>query len=110
MPNLDYNVATTDRLHFFVYNTHNLYIYNLTNYSYRSYVVSMKIPANFMSCETADGRIFITGGGEPGKANRTCHEFVDEQLVARKSMIFERRAHTLTEVHYDENACECWLL
>ena len=61
-----------DQLHFFVYNTHSLYLYDLRTHSYRSYIVSIKIPANFMSIETEDGRIFITGGGEPGKANKTC--------------------------------------
>lgn len=78
MPNLNLNVASNDNLHFFVYNTHSLYMYDIKNKSYHSYVVSLKIPANFMSVETADGRIFLTGGGEPGKANRSCHEFVDE--------------------------------
>jgi hypothetical protein len=78
MPNLNYNVVTNDTLHFFVYNTHNLYLYDLKNHSYRSYVISIKIPANFMSVETADGRIFLTGGGEPGKATRSCYEFLDE--------------------------------
>lgn len=50
-----------------------------------------------MSIETEDGRIFISGGGEPGKAKKTCYEYIENGLVARKDMLFERRAHTLTE-------------
>lgn len=51
-----------------------------------------------MSVENEEGRIFLTGGGEPGRATKSCYEFVGERLVPRKDMIFERRAHTLTSV------------
>ena len=27
-----------------------------------------------------EGRIFLTGGGEPGKATKSCYEFIDERL------------------------------
>ncbi len=87
-----------DTLHFFVYNTHNLFMYNFRTHSYRSYVVNIKIPANFMSVENEEGRIFLTGGGEPGKATKFCYEFIEERLVQRRDMLFERRAHTLTSV------------
>lgn len=98
MPLVGYNREMVDTLHFFVYNTHNLFMYNFQSHSYRSYVVNIKIPANFMSVENEEGRIFLTGGGEPGKATKSCYEFLDERLVQRKDMIFERRAHTLTSV------------
>lgn len=87
-----------DTLHFFVYNTHNLFMYNFRSHSYRSYVVNIKIPANFMSVENEEGRVFLTGGGEPGKATKFCYEFLEERLVQRRDMLFERRAHTLTSV------------
>ena len=76
-------------------------MYNFRTHSYRSYVVNIKIPANFMSVENEEGRIFLTGGGEPGKATRFCYEFVEERLVQRRDMLFERRAHTLTSVLVD---------
>ena len=98
MPVLKYNRDMLDTLHFFVYNTHNLFMYNFRSHSYRSYVVNIKIPANFMSVENEEGRIFLTGGGEPGKATKFCYEFVEERLVQRRDMLFERRAHTLTSV------------
>jgi hypothetical protein len=44
-------------------------------------VVNIKIPANFMSVENEEGRIFLTGGGEPGKATKFCYEFIEERLV-----------------------------
>ena len=40
----------------------------------------------------------MTGGGDPGKATKACYEFVEDKLVARKNMLFERRAHSLTPV------------
>lgn len=98
MPLVGYNREMVDTLHFFVYNTHNLFMYNFSTHSYRSYVVNIKIPANFMSVENEEGRIFLTGGGEPGKATKSCYEFIDERLEQRRDMIFERRAHTLTSV------------
>lgn len=81
MPVLLYNRDMIDTLHFFVYNTHNLFLYNFRSQCYRSYVVNIKIPANFMSVESLEGRIFLTGGGEPGKATKSCYEFVEERLV-----------------------------
>lgn len=81
MPLVGYNREMVDTLHFFVYNTHNLFMYNFQSHSYRSYVVNIKIPANFMSVENEEGRIFLTGGGEPGKATKSCYEFLDERLV-----------------------------
>jgi hypothetical protein len=81
MPLVGYNKEMLDTLHFFVYNTHNLFMYNFRSHSYRSYVVNIKIPANFMSVENEEGRIFLTGGGEPGKATKSCYEFVEERLV-----------------------------
>lgn len=51
VPVLKYNKDMLDTLHFFVYNTHNLFMYNFRTLSYRSYVVNIKIPANFMSVE-----------------------------------------------------------
>lgn len=81
VPILKYNRDMLDTLHFFVYNTHNLFMYNFRTHSYRSYVVNIKIPANFMSVENEEGRIFLTGGGEPGKATKSCYEFVEEKLV-----------------------------
>ena len=81
IPVLVYNREMLDTLHFFVYNTHNLFMYNFRTHSYRSYVVNIKIPANFMSVETEEGRIFLSGGGEPGKATKHCYEFVEERLV-----------------------------
>ena len=98
MPLVGYNREMVDTLHFFVYNTHNLFMYNFSSHSYRSYVVNIKIPANFMSVENEEGRIFLTGGGEPGKATKSCYEFIDERLEQRRDMIFERRAHTLTSI------------
>jgi len=65
--------------------------------------VNIKIPANFMSVENEEGRIFLTGGEEPGKATKSCYEFLDERLIQRKDMIFERRAHTLTSVLENRN-------
>ena len=59
MPLVGYNREMVDTLHFFVYNTHNLFMYNFSSHSYRSYVVNIKIPANFMSVENEEGRIFI---------------------------------------------------
>jgi hypothetical protein len=56
-----------------------------------------------MSVENEEGRIFLTGGGEPGKATKNCYEFLDERLVQRRDMIFERRAHTLTSVLENRN-------
>ena len=81
VPVLKYNRDMLDTLHFFVYNTHNLFMYNFRTRSYRSYVVNIKIPANFMSVENEEGRIFLTGGGEPGKATKFCYEFMEERLV-----------------------------
>lgn len=81
VPVLKYNRDMLDTLHFFVYNTHNLFMYNFRTHSYRSYVVNIKIPANFMSVENEEGRIFLTGGGEPGKATKFCYEFIEERLV-----------------------------
>ena len=101
VPVLKYNRDMLDTLHFFVYNTHNLFMYNFRSHSYRSYVVNIKIPANFMSVENEEGRIFLTGGGEPGKATKFCYEFVEERLVQKRDMLFERRAHTLTSVLVD---------
>lgn len=98
MPLVGYNKEMLDTLHFFVYNTHNLFMYNFRSHSYRSYVVNIKIPANFMSVENEEGRIFLTGGGEPGKATKSCYEFIEERLVQRRDMLFERRAHTLTSI------------
>jgi len=98
IPVLVYNREMIDTLHFFVYNTHNLFMYNFRTHSYRSYVVNIKIPANFMSVETEEGKIFLSGGGEPGKATKNCYEFVEERLVQKANMLFERRAHTLTSV------------
>jgi len=66
-------------------------------------VVNIKIPANFMSVETEEGRIFLSGGGEPGKATKSTYEFVEERLVQRKDMLFERRAHTLTSITIDKH-------
>jgi len=103
MPLVGYNREMVDTLHFFVYNTHNLFMYNFQSHSYRSYVVNIKIPANFMSVENEEGRIFLTGGGEPGKATKSTYEFIDERLVQRRDMIFERRAHTLTSVLANRN-------
>lgn len=51
-----------------------------------------------MSVETREGKIFLTGGGEPGKATKACYEFVGEKLIERRKMLFERRAHSLTPV------------
>jgi hypothetical protein len=104
MPMGGCNPEMMHTLHFFVYNTHNLFMYNFKTHSYRSYVVNIKIPANFMSVETAEGKIFLTGGGEPGKATANCYEFVEERLVARRDMLFERRAHTLTSVVIDKRS------
>ena len=98
MPLVGYNKEMLDTLHFFVYNTHNLFMYNFRSHSYRSYVVNIKIPANFMSVENEEGRIFLTGGGEPGKATKSCYAFMEERLVERRYVLFERRAHTLTSV------------
>ena len=81
VPVLAYNREMLDTLHFFVYNTHNLFMYNFRTHSYRSYVINIKIPANFMSVETEEGKIFLSGGGEPGKATRHCYEFLEERLV-----------------------------
>ena len=81
VPLLYYNRDMVDTLHFFVYNTHNLFMYNFRTHAYRSYVVNIKIPANFMSAETEEGRIFLSGGGEPGKATKSTYEFVEERLV-----------------------------
>jgi len=103
VPLLYYNRDMVDTLHFFVYNTHNLFMYNFRTHSYRSYVVNIKIPANFMSVETEEGRIFLSGGGEPGKATKNTFEFVEERLVQRKDMLFERRAHTLTSITIDKH-------
>ena len=58
MPLVGYNREMVDTLHFFVYNTHNLFMYNFQSHSYRSYVVNIKIPANFMSVENEEGRMF----------------------------------------------------
>ena len=80
MPLVGYNKEMLDTLHFFVYNTHNLFM------------------SNFMSVENEEGRIFLTGGGEPGKATKSCYEFVEERLIQRRDMLIERRAHTLTSV------------
>ena len=43
-----------------------------------------------MSVENEEGRIFLTRGGEPGKAITSCHEFIEEKLVQRRDMLFER--------------------
>ena len=59
MPVLKYNRDMLDTLHFFVYNTHNLFMYNFRTHSYRSYVVNIKIPANFMSVENLVVVIFV---------------------------------------------------
>lgn len=48
-----------------------MYKYHIKNGNYEACKISVKIPANFMSIETEDGRIFISGGGEPGKAKKT---------------------------------------
>ena len=110
VPALAYNREMLDTLHFFVYNTHNLFMYNFRTHSYRSYVVNIKIPANFMSVETEEGKIFLSGGGEPGKATRHCYEFIEERLVQRKDMLFERRAHTLTSVVLDRSKSQIYAI
>ena len=69
---------TNDILHFFVYDTYKLITYNISSNTYRAHEISLRIPANFMSVETADGRIFLTGGGDGRKAYKTCHEFSEE--------------------------------
>lgn len=79
-----------------------MYKYNIRSSSYETWKIGIKIPANFMSIEIDDGRIFISGGGEPGKAKKSCFEFTDSGLISRADMIYERRAHTLTEAR-DQN-------
>ena len=74
-----------------------MYKYNIKASLYEICKIGIKIPANFMSIEIEDGRIFISGGGEPGKAKKSCFEFTDNGLISWADMIFERRAHTLTE-------------
>lgn len=110
IPVLTYNRDMLDTLHFFVYNTHNLFMYNFRSHSYRSYVINIKIPANFMSVENEEGRIFLTGGGEPGKATKNCYEFVEERLVQKRDMLFERRAHTLTSVLVDRSKSQIFAI
>ena len=102
VPNLNHIAERRDNLHFFVYNSHCMYKYNIRSGTYEACKIGVKIPANFMSIETEDGRIFISGGGEPGKAKKACYEYIDNGLIPRKDMIYERRAHTLTETK-DQN-------
>ena len=97
VPNLNYSAQKSDILHFFVYNSHCMYKYNIKTSTYEACKIGVKIPANFMSIETEEGKIFISGGGEPGKAKKACYEFIDNGLIPRKDMLYERRAHTLTE-------------
>lgn len=97
VPNLTQITDKRDTLHFFVYNSHCMYKYNIRTGTYEACKIGVKIPANFMSIETEDGRVFISGGGEPGKAKKACYEFIDNGLIPKKDMIYERRAHTLTE-------------
>jgi len=54
-----------------------------------------------MSVETEEGRIFLSGGGEPGKATKHCYEFIEERMIQKRDMLFERRAHTLTSILMD---------
>ncbi|CAI2364240.1 unnamed protein product [Moneuplotes crassus] len=103
VPNVRLISEEKDILHFFVYNSHSMYKYNIKSSNYEVCRIPVKIPANFMSIETDDGRIFISGGGEPGKARKTCYEFLDNTLIPRKDMIYERRAHTLTEIKDSKN-------
>ena len=73
-------------------------MYNIWDKTYKSTSIGDKIPANFMSIETSEGRIIITGGGEPGWAKKNCYEFIDGMLITKKNMLYEWRAHTLTEL------------
>lgn len=98
VPDINNIAQKRDNLHFFVYNSHCMYKFNIRSNSYEACKIGVKIPANFMSIEIEEGKIFITGGGEPGKAKKACYEFVNNELIPRKDMIYERRAHTLTEV------------
>ena len=98
IPNLLSISGERDTLHFFVYNSHSMYKYNIKTSTFESCKIGVKIPANFMSIETEDGRIFISGGGEPGKAKKACYEYVGNTLVPKNDMVYERRAHTLTEI------------
>lgn len=66
IPTIQSSKERKDTLHFFVYNTHNLYLFNVRDKSFKSSTIGDKIPANFMSIETSESRIIITGGGEPG--------------------------------------------
>lgn len=102
IPNVSYITEKRDNLHFFVYNSHCMYKYNIKSGTYEACKIGVKIPANFMSIETEDGKIFISGGGEPGKAKKACYEFIDNGLVPKSDMLYERRAHTLTETK-DQN-------
>lgn len=56
-------------------------MYNIRDWTYKSVSIGDKIPANFMSIETHEGKIIITGGGEPGWAKKTCYEFTDGILI-----------------------------
>jgi len=77
-------------------------MYNIRDWTYKSVSIGDKIPANFMSIETHEGKIIITGGGEPGWAKKTCYEFTDGILIQKWNMLYEWRAHTLTEI-IDDN-------
>jgi len=56
-------------------------MYNIWDRSFKSCSIGDKIPANFMSIETSEGWIIITGGGEPGWAKKSCYEFLDGLLI-----------------------------
>ena len=64
-----------------------MYKYNIKASLYETCKIGIKIPANFMSIEIEDGRILISGGGEPGKAKKSCFEFTDSGLISRADMI-----------------------
>lgn len=81
VPSLVNLTEKRDTFNFFVYNSHCMYKYNIRSSTYEVSKIGVKIPANFMSIETEDGRIFISGGGEPGKAKKACYEFLDNALV-----------------------------
>ena len=77
-------------------------MYNIKDMTYKSVSFGDKIPANFMSIETHEGRIIISGGGEPGKARKSCYEYSNSILHTKNDMLFERRAHTMTELLDDD--------
>lgn len=85
-------------------------MYNIRDKTYKSSSIGDKIPANFMSIETSEGRIIITGGGEPGRAKKSCYEFLDGILIQKRNMIYERRAHTLTELIDDNFNCHIYAI